>query len=130
MPESPGMTRWILVSLGGFSYLPEDSEDIPFGISGLAPSFIYIPLISPSLIVWYGNCSTESQLRDWTLYGVVWEGGYGVFTTGLSVSRRGAPAAVGRDCRGRATRRLRGSSSAVHITNTDLALAGPDRMIL
>ena len=62
MPESPGMTRWILVSLGGFSYLPEDSEDIPFGISGLAPSFIYIPLISPSLIVWYGNCSTESQL--------------------------------------------------------------------
>ena len=41
MPESPGMTRWILVSLGGFSYLPEDSEDIPFGISGLAPSFIY-----------------------------------------------------------------------------------------
>ena len=63
MPESPGMTRWILVSLGGFSYLPEDSEDIPFGISGLAPSFIYIPLISPSLIVWYGNCSTESQLH-------------------------------------------------------------------
>ena len=63
MPESPGMTRWILVSLGGFSYLPEDSEDIPFGISGLAPSFIYIPLISPSLIVWYGNCSTESQLE-------------------------------------------------------------------
>ena len=64
MPESPGMTRWILVSLGGFSYLPEDSEDIPFGISGLAPSFIYIPLISPSLIVWYGNCSTESQLDE------------------------------------------------------------------
>ena len=64
MPESPGMTRWILVSLGGFSYLPEDSEDIPFGISGLAPSFIYIPLISPSLIVWYGNCSTESQLKE------------------------------------------------------------------
>ena len=32
------------------TYLPEDSEDIPFGISGLAPSLIYIPLISPSLI--------------------------------------------------------------------------------